>query len=78
MSRHMRYMAYDAGYHQAIVDIASFINRPNAPLAKMLCKPSNLEKVMHFIFENIDEFKECPDLFNFNYEVKGKELRLWR
>ena len=63
------YIIYREGYIKALIDIAGFINRPNAPLAKKLLTAKRLDAVMDYITRHADEFMKCPDLFEFEFEI---------
>ena len=66
---------FDLGYRRALMDLISFVAKPNKQLAKPLCNPKRLTQVLQYILENWEKFQRCPDVFEFEFEfeiVKNK------
>ena len=60
---------YRAGYERAIKDIADIIRGPTYALNEALLHRDILPKVLEYYAEHVDEFMECPGLFEFEYEI---------
>lgn len=65
------------GYFKALVDLAGWVNKPNAPLNRKLCSPRYLEQTINHIIEHMDEFMDFPDLFSFEFEIVKKRLKIF-
>lgn len=67
-------LSYREGYAKALMDLAGWINKPNAPLDRRLCNPKRLSAVIGYIISRLDNFMDCPDLFSLNFTIIKNKL----